>query len=203
MVVESDQTVELRALIVDDHANARKKLGALLRAYPWVEVVGEASSGVEAVETALSTRADVLFLDVQMPALNGFEALEQLHSRGYFPHVVFVTAHDEFAVKAFDVHAVDYLTKPVGRSRFDVAIQNDGKILVIESGGGIHRYNSDGTIDNSFNNTWSSSYGSSRDIAIQSDGKIIALGMIDYSTVDFFDRQDFILIFIIIIIFLT
>jgi len=119
----NDSNIELRALIVDDHANARKIIAKFLDDCEWIEVVGEAASGVEAVEKFIDTHPDVLFLDVQMPALNGFEALEQLHSRGYFPHIVFVTAYDEFAVQAFDVHAVDYLSKPVLRSRFDVALQ--------------------------------------------------------------------------------
>src|SRR5262249_4269052 len=108
----------LRVLIVDDEAPAR----ALLPGYPSaradVEIMGECGNGFEAVRTIGEGRPDVVLLDVQMPKLDGFEVLELLEDR---PAVVFVTAYDEFALRAFEVHAVDYLLKPVGRERLAAA----------------------------------------------------------------------------------
>ena len=112
----------LKVLIVDDHTNARLKIGRLLEGYDWVEVVGEAANGLEAIEQYVEHRPDLLFLDIQMPGLNGFEVVEKLQQMDHFPKVVFVTAFDEFALKAFDVNAVDYLLKPVKKDRFAAAM---------------------------------------------------------------------------------
>src|SRR5690606_38429650 len=89
-----------------------------------VEVVGEAGSGPEAVERITELAPDLVFLDVQMPGLDGFGVLERLGQEGgRLPHVVFVTAFDEYAVRAFEVHAVDYLLKPFSPDRFAQALQ--------------------------------------------------------------------------------
>ncbi len=114
-------TRPLRALIVDDERLAREKLRRLLEAEPEVEVVGECASGAEAVDAVRRDSPDLLFLDIQMPGLSGFDVLRELGS-GAVPHVVFVTAHDEFAVKAFDVQALDYLLKPFDAPRFREAL---------------------------------------------------------------------------------
>lgn len=111
----------LRALIVDDEALARRRVRRLLAAHPDVQVVGECADGAEALESIRRLRPTLLFLDIQMPEVDGFAVLEAL-AAGTVPAVVFVTAHDEHALRAFDVHAVDYLLKPIARERFDRAL---------------------------------------------------------------------------------
>ncbi|MEM6783252.1 MAG: LytTR family transcriptional regulator DNA-binding domain-containing protein [Bacteroidota bacterium] len=106
----------LRAVLVDDEPLARTRMRMLLaEAASEVEVVGEAGSGREAVPLIHEAKPDVLFLDIQMPVLDGFDVLDLLAPPR--PHVVFVTAYDEFALRAFEVHALDYLTKPVRAER--------------------------------------------------------------------------------------
>ncbi len=109
----------LRALIVDDEAPARALLREYLSAHPDVEVVGECANGFEAVKMIGDLGPDLVLLDVQMPKLDGFEVLDLIERR---PAVVFVTAYDEYALKAFDVHAVDYVLKPIGRERLAAAL---------------------------------------------------------------------------------
>lgn len=111
----------LRVLLVDDEAPARRKLRAHLAAEQDVEVVGEAGTGPEAVEAIRRLKPDVVFLDVQMPGLGGFQVLEEV-GLDEAPAVVFVTAFDEFAVDAFEVEAVDYLLKPFHADRFRKAL---------------------------------------------------------------------------------
>jgi len=111
----------IRALIVDDEALARERIRTLLAAAPDVTIVGECSGGREAVEAIVAERPDLVFLDVQMPDLNGFEVLEAAQPE-WLPAVVFVTAYDEYALKAFEVHAIDYLLKPVEPERFRTAL---------------------------------------------------------------------------------
>ena len=111
----------VRAVVVDDEPMAREAVTTFLAEHPGVEIVGEATNGREAVELVRRLRPDLLFLDVQMPDQDGFGVLETLGAdvpRG----VVFVTAHDEHAVRAFDVHALDYVLKPFGRPRFRAAV---------------------------------------------------------------------------------
>jgi two-component system LytT family response regulator len=106
----------IRALVVDDEMYAREELTALLRETGAVEVVGSCGDAMEAIPAIRRERPDVLFLDVQMPAVSGFELLAMLDP-AETPRVVFVTAHDEFAVKAFEENAADYLLKPVEPAR--------------------------------------------------------------------------------------
>ena len=109
----------LRAVLVDDEAPARALLREYLAAHPEVEVVAECANGFEAVKTIGELAPDLVFLDVQMPKLDGFEVLELLDP---LPAVVFCTAWDEYALRAFEVHAVDYLLKPFGRERLAAAL---------------------------------------------------------------------------------
>lgn len=111
----------LRVLLVDDERPARLRLGALLAGDDRVAVIGEAADGAEAVETILSARPDLVLLDIEMPELDGFGVIAALPD-DRIPLVVFVTAFDEYAVRAFDAHAVDYLTKPVSAERLREAI---------------------------------------------------------------------------------
>jgi two-component system, LytTR family, response regulator len=106
----------LRALIIDDEPPARRKLALLMRDEADIEIIGQCSNGLEAIAAIEEQQPDVIFLDIQMPGLNGFEMLEALGTDS-LPFVVFVTAYDEYAVKAFEVHALDYLLKPFDRSR--------------------------------------------------------------------------------------
>jgi two-component system, LytTR family, response regulator len=110
-----------RAIIADDEALARERVRTLLADAPGVTVVAECSGGREAVEKILAERPDLVFLDVQMPDLDGFEVLEAVASE-WLPAVIFVTAYDEYAIKAFDVHAIDYLLKPIEPQRFRRAL---------------------------------------------------------------------------------
>ena len=114
-------TDPLRAVIIDDEPDARDVVRTLLGGHEGIRVVGEATNGREAVALVRRERPDILFLDVQMPDLDGFGVLEQLG--GEVPRaVVFVTAHDEHAIRAFELHALDYVLKPFGRPRFDAAV---------------------------------------------------------------------------------
>jgi two-component system, LytTR family, response regulator len=111
----------MKALIVDDEALARERVRTLLAQSDDVAIVGECSGGRDAVEAILNKRPDVVFLDVQMPDLNGFEVLDAVATE-WLPAVIFVTAYDEYALKAFDVHAIDYLLKPIEPERFRKAL---------------------------------------------------------------------------------
>jgi two-component system LytT family response regulator len=113
--------VTIRALIVDDEPLARRRLRTLLTSETDVDVVGECEDGVSAIAETRRLTPDLLFLDVQMPGLDGFDVLEAL-GPSTSPAVIFVTAHDAYALRAFDVHAVDYLLKPFDRSRLRHAL---------------------------------------------------------------------------------
>ena len=110
-----------KALIVDDEDLARKLVREMLANHPEIEVVGECANGMDAVKAANEHKPDLLFLDVQMPKLTGFDVLELIDAPDI--SVIFVTAHDQFAMKAFEVHAVDYLLKPFSRERFEAALE--------------------------------------------------------------------------------
>jgi DNA-binding LytR/AlgR family response regulator len=115
--------VNIRALLVDDEAPARSELRYLLAAHPEVDVVGEAASAPEALELARELRYDVVFLDVEMPGLTGVEAAPLVRERRDPPAVVFVTAHERYAIDAFAVEAFDYLLKPVDPDRLTRVVE--------------------------------------------------------------------------------
>jgi two-component system LytT family response regulator len=108
--------MSIRTVLVDDERPARRKMLRILSAAPDFEVVGEAGDGAEAIQVIARLRPDVVFLDVQMPKLDGFQVAAALSPP--LPEIVFVTAHDQFALKAFEVHALDYLLKPYDEDRF-------------------------------------------------------------------------------------
>jgi two-component system LytT family response regulator len=112
----------LRVLIVDDEPLARERLRAWLLDEPSAEIVGECGSGTEALAVLRNTPLDLVFLDVEMPGCNGLQVLNELPAEGR-PAVVFVTAHERFALDAFEVQAVDYLLKPFDRERFQTALR--------------------------------------------------------------------------------
>ena len=110
----------MRALVIDDERLARKELISLLGDYPKIEIVGEAINADDAQEKIVSLKPELLFLDIQMPGRNGFELLESLDNT---PKVIFTTAYDEYALKAFEVNALDYLLKPIRKERLLECIQ--------------------------------------------------------------------------------
>jgi len=110
----------MTAMIVDDEELARAILREMLAGHPEIEIIAECANGFEAVKAAAQRKPGLLFLDVQMPKLDGFEVLELIG--GDVP-VIFVTAYDSYAMRAFEVHAVDYLLKPFGKERFDAALE--------------------------------------------------------------------------------
>ena len=112
----------MRALIVDDEPLARRGIRQLLVPYTDIDVVGECRNGREALQSLDTVAPDLVFLDVQMPELDGF-AVVRARGAARMPYVIFVTAYDEFAVRAFETHALDYLVKPVNEARFAAAIQ--------------------------------------------------------------------------------
>jgi two-component system, LytTR family, response regulator len=109
-----------KALIIDDEPLARSIVQEYLQAYPQLQVVQECSNGFEGLKAVQEHHPDLIFLDIQMPKINGFEMLELLD---HPPAVIFTTAFDEYAVRAFETHAVDYLLKPFIKERFDKAVQ--------------------------------------------------------------------------------
>jgi two-component system, LytTR family, response regulator len=117
------RSAKIRALLVDDEPLARSNLRYLLRQDPDIESIAEAGSGAAAVTEIRSTRPDLVFLDVQMPECGGFEVLKLLEADEVLPVIIFVTAHDEYALRAFDAGALDYLLKPFDDARFTLALQ--------------------------------------------------------------------------------
>lgn len=110
----------MKVVIIDDEPLARSMVKEYLQAYPVMEVVQECNDGFEGVKAIHQHQPDLVFLDIQMPKINGFEMLELIENP---PPVIFATAFEEYAIKAFETHAVDYLLKPFSKERFDKAIQ--------------------------------------------------------------------------------
>lgn len=124
------ETMALNTIIVDDEKPAREELAFLLKGFPEISVIGQGKNGVEAVALIKEHAPDLVFLDVQMPGLDGFGVLKKLVERKLkVPHVVFATAFDHYAVQAFDVNAVDYVLKPFDKSRIAKAIARARKML--------------------------------------------------------------------------
>jgi two-component system LytT family response regulator len=112
----------IRVLVVDDEPLAREKIRGMAADDPDIRIVGECTNGAEAIEAIQTLRPDLILLDVQMPEVGGFAVLEALKDEG-LPPVIFITAYDHYAVRAFEVHALDYLLKPFDRERFKAAIE--------------------------------------------------------------------------------
>lgn len=114
---------KIRAMVVDDEAMARERVIGMLRQEDDIELIGECSDGQQAVQAISAQQPDLVFLDVQMPAVDGFGVIQQVGPEK-MPAVVFVSAYDEYALKAFEVHAMDYLLKPFSRERFQQTLQH-------------------------------------------------------------------------------
>ena len=130
----SFSVMNINTLIVDDEKPARDELAYLLKSFPEISLVGQGKNGVEAVALIKEHAPDLVFLDVQMPGLNGFGVLKKLMDRKVkVPHIVFATAYDNYAVQAFEVNAVDYVLKPFDKGRIAKAIQRAKKMLEAKS----------------------------------------------------------------------
>ncbi len=128
------QTMPINTLIIDDEKPARDELAFLLKSFPDVHLVGQGKNGVEALALIKEYSPDLVFLDVQMPGLNGFGVIKKLMDRkGKMPQIVFATAFDNYAVQAFEVNAIDYVLKPIEKSRLARAIQRAKKALEAEA----------------------------------------------------------------------
>ena len=126
--------MKIRALIVDDEQLARQRVRLLLGEEPDVEVIGESADGFVAVDQIQSTSPDLVFLDVQMPDMDGFEVLRRV-PQGLLPVVIFTTAFDQHALRAFDAHALDYLLKPFKPTRFKEAVQRARELIANKHAG--------------------------------------------------------------------
>src|SRR5206468_1294913 len=124
--------MDLRAVLVDDEQLARDELGYLLGRVGGVEVIGQAGNGIEALTTIDRLQPDVVFLDVQMPGLTGFEVARRMVDKRALSHIIFVTAYDQHAIEAFEINAVDYLLKPVDPSRLEMAVDRARRRITSE-----------------------------------------------------------------------
>jgi two-component system response regulator LytT len=124
--------MDLRTVLVDDEQLARDELGYLLGQIGGIEVIGQAGNGVEAVTTIDRLQPDIVFLDVQMPGLTGFEVARRLLDDRSPAQIIFVTAYDQHAIEAFEVNAVDYLLKPVEQARLETAINRARRRISVD-----------------------------------------------------------------------
>ena len=129
--------MKIRTLIVDDEPLARMRIRDLLKHESAVEIIGESGNGLEAVSAIQDQSPDLVFLDVQMPEMDGFEVLKTVGARR-MPQVIFVTAYDQYALRAFEVHALDYLLKPFDRPRFQKALDRAKEYIHLKKNGGFN-----------------------------------------------------------------
>src|SRR6266480_3496521 len=125
---ELQERTDVRALIVDDELLARRGVLLRLRRFKDIEIVGECDNGLSAVEKILELSPDLVFLDVQMPGMDGFEVLRAL-PKDHLPAVIFLTAYEQHALDAFAVHALDYMLKPVDDERFAAAVRRAQQLV--------------------------------------------------------------------------
>ena len=120
---------KLRTIIVDDEIEAREGIKTLLENDPEIEIIALCKNGVEAIDALQSHQVDLMFLDIQMPAINGFEVVNSTPAER-LPHIIFITAYDQFALKAFEVHAIDYILKPFTNERFYNGLQRAKQLIL-------------------------------------------------------------------------
>lgn len=136
MTAEQPRARPIRALVVDDERPARELIKSLLRQDAEIVIAAEARSGDEAVAALKERTVDLVFLDIQLPDFDGFDVLRQVGTDN-LPYIVFVTAHDDYALRAFEVHALDYLLKPYSRERFYKSVQRAKAAIQLEQ---VHSY---------------------------------------------------------------
>lgn len=175
------QTMKIRALIVDDQLIAREAIRRMLAAEPDIEIVGQPATGREALEAIKSQAPDLVFLDVRMPDMDGFSVLAELR-QDRLPVVVFVTANDEFALQAFDVHALDYVVKPITPDRLQRALQRAREHLQRRQGG-----NFDLRLGALLKDLKTSPRQTDR-LAVKSGGKVVFLRLADIDWVESADN---------------
>lgn len=115
-------TITIRTLVVDDEPLARQRVVSLLKNYPEIQMIGECRNGEEAIEAINSKKPDLIFLDIEMPGMDGFGVVSNI-DLNYKPFIIFATAYNQYALKAFNIHAIDYLLKPFDDDRFDEALK--------------------------------------------------------------------------------
>jgi two-component system, LytTR family, response regulator len=135
-MTDADERAPLRVLVVDDEPLAREKIRGMADLDSEIRIVGECANGAEAIEAIQNLKPDLILLDVQMPEVGGFAVLEALKDES-LPPVIFITAYDHYAVRAFEVHALDYLLKPFDRERFGAAMQRAKRQIRRESSNGL------------------------------------------------------------------
>jgi two-component system LytT family response regulator len=172
--------MKIRTLIVDDQLLARELLRRLLKDEPDIEIIGMPTSGLEAVEAINTLAPDLVFLDVQMPELDGFGVLAQIN-RARMPVIIFVTANDDFALRAFDVHALDYLVKPCTADRFKNSLQRAREQIQGRKTGEIHS-----RLNSLLQDIQSEPRQAAR-LAVKSEGRIIFLKLSD---IDWLEAAD-------------
>jgi two-component system, LytTR family, response regulator len=125
--------VMIQTVLADDEVLARQKLRQLLREEPEIDVVGEGMTAAETIDLVRATKPQLLFLDIQMPGMDGFDIATELCSSktASTPHIIFTTAHDQYALRAFEIHAVDYLLKPFTRERLSSAVERARKEILL------------------------------------------------------------------------
>jgi len=179
---------KITCIIVDDEETARRGLAALVSELGDIDLIGVCSNGVEAVDSIQALRPQLVFLDVQMPEISGFEVLSSLKKP--WPQVIFTTAHDQFAIKAFDINAVDYLLKPFSDERFEEAVRRAKRKIeeskesaavrdLIKNGGG-HLREGSSLVPESLNQK--------NRLVIKSDGSI---HLIDFFSVRYIEAFDY------------
>jgi two-component system LytT family response regulator len=170
---------KIRAIIVDDEKPARSRLSQCLIRESDVEVIGVARDGLEAVKLIRSHRPDLLFLDVQMPGLDGFGVLREIGREG-MPVTIFVTAHDKYAIRAFEMHAIDYLLKPYSDQRFEAALQQARKTLML----GKEQSSSESECREQRRDLVNQCSGYLERIALKSNGRIVFLNVSDIDWIE-------------------
>lgn len=181
---------KLRTIIVDDEPLARKLLKVLLEQIPEIELIAECSNGREAVEATLDLTPDLLFLDIQMPGINGFDVIKRLQA-DLMPMIIFSTAYQRYALDAFDLHAVDYILKPVDETRLKRGVERAYERFQLENGEGLYKPALIGAI-NEIAKKAGESFGSGS-AAAGGDGQLIADGKIaikDHDSTVLIDTND-------------
>ena len=125
----------IHTVIADDEVLARQKLRQFLRNEPEIDVVGEGATAGETIDLVRATKPQLLFLDIQMPGMDGFDIATELCSSNLTPkpHIIFTTAHDQYALRAFEIHAMDYLLKPFTQERLSSAVDRARKEILLSS----------------------------------------------------------------------